>query len=362
MTPTRTHSGSLSLLTVLFGVLVSACASGVFAGPPSPTPTPSPADTATSVPPTLTPSPTGTDTPLPPSDTPTATSSLTPSPTNTSIPTVTPLPSRTPRPTVSPQSLPVPPALGQGQDHLYFGRPIGPGGNIGIASSYRFGSTLGGAYRTHHGVEFGNPTGAPVVAIGPGTVLYAGPDTEVLFGPFGDFYGNVVILQLAQDWSGHPIFALYGHLSEFAVQPGQPVNTADVLGRVGASGVADGPHLHFEIRMDDPKSYWNVYNPELWLVPVPGFGVLAVRVTDADGRYLPGVRVGIVCSDGAYRYVDTYWDNGVNPDPLWGENGALTDVPAGKCTAETRVFGTTLRQSVEVVPGRTAFVLLSMGQ
>lgn len=265
-----------------------------------------------------------------------------------------------PRPTVDLSTLPLPPPVGQGQEHLFFGRPIGAGGVVSVASSYRFGSTYGGRLQTHHGVEFGNPTGTPVIAIGPGTVVWAGTDETQAFGPSTNFYGGLVVLQMAQAWNGRPVVALYGHLNDVTVQAGQAVNAGDSLGHVGATGIALGAHLHFEIRLDEPTSYWNAYNPELWLQPLPNMGALAVRLVDAQGRYLPGVRVGLVCADGAYRFVDTYWDNGVNPDPGWGENGALSDVPAGRCTAETKVFGHTLRESVQVLPGQTAFLLLAL--
>lgn len=358
MPDSQLQPGRILLLAASLALIGSGCTAAPVAQAPSPTPAPS--ETPTSLPSTATLAPTHTV--PPPTGTPTRAPTETLVPTSTSLPTVTALPSPTPRPTVERSTLPLPPPVGQGQDHLFMGRPVGAGGNAGISSSYRFGSTLGGAYRTHHGVDMGNPTGVPIVAVGSGVVVYAGADLDVLFGPFGNFYGNVVALQLNQAWNGRSVFALYGHLSDFAVTSGQPVNQGDVLGYVGQSGVADGPHLHFEVRLDDPKSYWNAYNPELWLAPASGYGALAVRLVSADGRYLPGVRVGIVCSDGAYRFVDTYWDNGVNPDPGWGENGALLDVPAGKCTAETKIHGQTVRNSVQVVPGQTAFLLLAAGQ
>ncbi|MBI4771960.1 MAG: M23 family metallopeptidase, partial [Chloroflexi bacterium] len=213
---------------------------------------------------------------------------------------------------------------------------------------------------THHGIDIGAAAGTPALAVAPGVVYYAGPDVEIRFGPSGDFYGNVVVLQLAQEWRGHRVYALYGHLNEVTVQPGQPVAEGEALGHVGATGVALGPHLHLEARLDNPDSYWAVYNPELWLRPFPGSGALAVRVVNAAGRYLPGVRVELACADGAPRFADTYWDAGVNPDPGWGENAALTNLPPGRCNAQAFVGAQVLEGSATVEAGRTAFLLLTM--
>src|SRR4029078_9185377 len=55
-----------------------------------------------------------------------------------------------------------------------FARPIGPTDNPYIDQTYRYGSTMGGTFQQHQGVEFNNPDGTPVYAIGGGTVGYAG--------------------------------------------------------------------------------------------------------------------------------------------------------------------------------------------
>jgi len=50
---------------------------------------------------------------------------------------------------------------------------------------------------------------------------------------------------------GNGIATRYGHLSSIAVQDGQTVDAGTVLGRIGSSGRATGPHLHYEVRVDD---------------------------------------------------------------------------------------------------------------
>ena len=279
-------------------------------------------------------------------------------PTGTPVPTKTPTLTPTPYPTIVLANFPTPPASFEGEAHFHLGRPLGEGGNVFVASSYRYGSTARHRFETHHGVEFPNSAGAPLVAVAPGVVYFAGNDLTQAFGPQKDFYGNLVVLELAQPWKDHKVYALYGHMDQVLVQVGQPVNAGDLLGTVGATGVALGPHLHLEVRLDKPESYWDTRNPELWLRPLEKTGAVAVRVTNAGGQYLPDMRVGFICADGAYRYLDTYWDFGVNPDDAYGENAAMTDVPEGFCHFETVFEGKPLEQTATVTAGEVTFVWL----
>ncbi len=85
----------------------------------------------------------------------------------------------------------------------------------------------------HHGLDIAGEEGAPVRAAGPGTVAFA--------GRLG-VYGNAVIVDHGARRT------LYGHLSGFAVAAGDVVERGEVLGYLGSSGRASGPHLHFEVR------------------------------------------------------------------------------------------------------------------
>lgn len=92
-----------------------------------------------------------------------------------------------------------------------------------------------GYSRMHRGVDFAAPAGTPVFAAGDGAVLFAGWR--------GD-YGRTVVLRHAGG-----IDTLYAHLSAIppAVRPGARVRQGQVIGRVGATGLATGPHLHYEV-------------------------------------------------------------------------------------------------------------------
>jgi murein DD-endopeptidase MepM/ murein hydrolase activator NlpD len=89
----------------------------------------------------------------------------------------------------------------------------------------------------HSGVDIDAPYGTPVRAAGDGDVTGA---------QMGVGYGREVTLD-----HGHDVMTLYGHLSEIAVYPGQHVIRGQVIGYVGESGRATGPHLHYEVRVHD---------------------------------------------------------------------------------------------------------------
>lgn len=95
------------------------------------------------------------------------------------------------------------------------------------------------AWRAHKGVDFAAPSGTPVLAAGAGKVAFAGKQGG---------YGNVVILQ-----HGGAHSTVYAHLSRFApgMKPGVRVSQSDVVGYVGMTGWATGPHLHYEFRVDN---------------------------------------------------------------------------------------------------------------
>jgi Peptidase family M23/Putative peptidoglycan binding domain len=88
----------------------------------------------------------------------------------------------------------------------------------------------------HPGIDLPAPLGTPVGAAAPGRVIFAALD-------WGG-YGNLV--EVAH---GRGVVSMYGHLSAFSVRVGQFVSTGTRVGRVGSSGEATGPHLHFEVRV-----------------------------------------------------------------------------------------------------------------
>ena len=296
--------------------------------------------------------PTATSTPTAthaPTDTPT------PTPTPTHTPTFTPTPTRTARPTVTPPPLPP-------EDHYWLGRPIGPDGSNQITHYYPYG-TRGGEeeYLVHHGADIINPTGTTVLAVAPGVVRYAGDDHATVLGPWTDFYGNVVMIELDRQYEGKPLYTLYGHLAEILVTQGQRVETNKVLGKVGATGIALGPHLHFEVRVGG-ASYAHTRNPELWLAPFDGLGTIAGRLIDAEGNFIPQTLITFHRADTpdkGWKETRTYYlEEGIGPDPEWGENFTLGDVPPGEYVLKTRVDGQLYLADLRVEAGQTALVVI----
>jgi murein DD-endopeptidase MepM/ murein hydrolase activator NlpD len=117
----------------------------------------------------------------------------------------------------------------------------------GVVTS-SFGSRLdpfNGEGAFHTGIDIATSRGDAVRAPADGTVVKAG---------MGTGYGREVVLD-----HGHGIETLYAHLSGFAVIAGQDVRRGDILGYVGSSGHATGPHLHYEVRIHDtpvnPSNY-----------------------------------------------------------------------------------------------------------
>ena len=89
-------------------------------------------------------------------------------------------------------------------------------------------------WRAHLGTDFAAPTGTKVRTVGDGVVSFAGVQNG---------YGNVIFVDHANQHT-----TVYAHLSRIDVKRGQRVDQGDIIGAVGSTGWATGPHLHFEFR------------------------------------------------------------------------------------------------------------------
>jgi len=124
-------------------------------------------------------------------------------------------------------------------------------------------------WRAHLGVDYAAPTGTPVRSIGVGVVESAGN----LGG-----YGKAVVVKHN---NGHS--TVYAHLSQMLVRRGQSVTQGQTIGKVGATGLATGPHLHFEFRVNGKHQDPLVMARKSESVPVsaqarPAFDQLAKQV------------------------------------------------------------------------------------
>ncbi|HOA22854.1 MAG TPA: peptidoglycan DD-metalloendopeptidase family protein [Aggregatilineales bacterium] len=257
----------------------------------------------------------------------------------------------------NPPPLPVPLAR-HPYDHYWFMRPLRSNHiNTGLIR-YPYGSTGSSQeLRIHHGIDISNPVGTEVIAVADGVVEVAGwghrNSEETITS-----YGNVISIRHDVGYQGKKLYTLYAHLSEILVEPGQRVTAGQVIGLVGATGDASGPHLHFEVRLDR-NAYRSVRNPDLWLAPYTGTGVIAGRVTFASGNPVYSLEVVVTDLDTgkvAYR-TTTYAGDSARPDDLWNENFAIPNVPVGRYLV-TAGYGASAE--IEVQEGLTNWVELTL--
>ena len=117
-----------------------------------------------------------------------------------------------------------------------------------VTVSSAFGKRWG---RLHEGIDMAAPVGTPVRASAEGTVLYA---SDALAG-----YGKMVVLQ-----HGGDLITAYAHNAMLLVRVGERVRRGQVIARVGQTGRASAPHLHFEVRRGKIPQ-----NPYRFLPPLP---------------------------------------------------------------------------------------------
>ncbi len=102
-------------------------------------------------------------------------------------------------------------------------------------------------HETHLGYDLASTAHAPVPAANDGIVVFA---------KFFGIYGNAILID-----HGCGLQTLYGHLSSFAVKPGEHVTRGQIIGHSGETGLAGGDHLHFSVLLDgvfvDPLEWWD---------------------------------------------------------------------------------------------------------
>jgi peptidase M23-like protein/two component regulator with propeller domain len=239
-----------------------------------------------------------------------------------------------------------------------FRRPIALDDQPYIDQTYRFGSTMGGNFQQHQGVEFNNPDGTSVHAIGDGVVVFAGPAEQG---------SNTVAIRhdvrvKGRDGQQLFLFSAYYHNRTLLVSMGQRVQQGDAIAQVGNTGRATNDHLHLEVHASpydsislivDPNERYPRYavNPELWIAPLEGTGVVAGQVWDAEGRPVPEARVyGLLKAEPQetpYSYAETYGEHN-HPDPVYQEHFAVSDVPPGDYALTVDVNGRRLTRRVRV--------------
>jgi murein DD-endopeptidase MepM/ murein hydrolase activator NlpD len=250
--------------------------------------------------------------------------------------------------------------------HAWFRRPIAPDDQSYIDQTYRFGSTMGGNFQPHQGVEFNNPDGTLVHAIGDGLVVYSGP---------AEAGANTIAIrhdrQLTADSRRRLfIFSVYYHNTRLLVPSGRRVKAGDVIALVGNTGRATNDHLHLEVhaapttdsslivRADVRYPPFNT-NPELWIAPLPGTGLIAGQVWDSTGQPVQQARIyGLVKpepQETPFSFIETYGPRN-HADPVYHEHFAISDVPPGTYVLGVAIDGKRVYRRISVQAGRLTWV------
>jgi murein DD-endopeptidase MepM/ murein hydrolase activator NlpD len=217
------------------------------------------------------------------------------------------------------------------QDHFWFARPIASDNVNYPLGSYRYGSTYFGQMNIHAGIDVDALPDTPILAAAPGEVIWAG--WGLFFFEFGredDPYGIAVAVRHDFGYKNQLLYTLYAHMIAHDIFfVGQRVNTGDRLGWIGSTGNSTGPHVHFEVRVGR-NDYFHTRNPELWIAPYAGWGILAGQLLDEAGRPITETPIEIYDARGRWVYtVYTYGSRVANPDDEWRENFAISDLPEG---------------------------------
>ncbi len=207
----------------------------------------------------------------------------------------------------------------------------------------------------HTGVDIPVPKGTPVLAAGSGKVIWAGYGAYRGGYDKTDPYGQSVIIHHDFGYQGQALYTLYGHLDRVDVVEGQHVDVGQVIGLSGQTGQTTGPHLHFEVRLGE-NNYFKTRNPELWVVPPQGWGVLAARIMDSNHQLMAYQEVIVtnLASDQNWR-ARSYGKAAVNSDPYYRENLVIGDLPAGRYRVTISYAGLAFPLEFEVRPGVVSY-------
>lgn len=236
-------------------------------------------------------------------------------------------------------------------DHFYFVRPIAADQVNLPLQNYRYGGEFFQDV-VHTGVDIPASEGTPVLAAGSGKVVWAGYGVYRGGNDPTDPYGLAVTIRHDFGYKGQALYTVYGHLSQVDVAVGQIVQTGEKIGLVGQTGRVTGPHLHFEVRIGE-NDFFATRNPELWVVPPVGWGVLAGQILDSNGNRVEAQPVVLTSlATGQNWFTRSYGAaSPVNSDPYYQENVAIGDLPAGRYLIRIAYAGVAFSQEVEILPG-----------
>jgi murein DD-endopeptidase MepM/ murein hydrolase activator NlpD len=239
-------------------------------------------------------------------------------------------------------------------DHFFFSRPIAANEINWPLADYRYGGVFLPDV-VHTGIDIPAPIGTDVLAAGAGKIVWAG------YGLFRgvkdptDPYGLAVTIKHDFGFQGEVLYTVYGHLSRIDVAVGQYVQAGDPIGLVGQTGKVTGPHLHFEVRLGK-NDFFVSRNPELWLSPPQGWGVLVARIMNSSGYLLDGYQAIVHSKDEErWWHLKTYGGGTAVSDNYYQENLVLGDLPAGRYEVWIAFAGSNYNLDFDIKPGMVTY-------
>lgn len=240
-------------------------------------------------------------------------------------------------------------------DHFYFIRPIAADKVNWPLPDYRYGGVFFRSDIVHTGIDIPTPKGTPVIAAGPGKVVWANYGLYLGSGKPNDPYGLAVTILHDFGYHGKKLYTVYAHLDRLDAVAGQRVETGDVIGAVGTTGLTTGPHLHFEVRIES-NSFYSTRNPELWLAPPQGSGILVGKLFNSNGSILSGQAVNVRSLETGYKWtVFAYGNTTVIADDYYKENVVLSDLPAGRYEIQVDYQEEPLITELNIYPGAVTY-------
>ncbi len=223
--------------------------------------------------------------------------------------------------------------------HFWLERPVRAADNPYLDQTYTYGSTMGGNFQQHQGVEFNVPEGTEIRAAGDGVVAFAG---EAEAGAL------TVVVRHHEPLGEQFVWTAYYHNVELSVTEGDSVEAGDAIALAGNTGRATNDHLHLEVHTTPEDDVKAVIDPEVRYPPY------SRNRSCGSGRFPYGV-TKIQPIETPFSFAETYEDR-AHPDPEFGEHFAIGDVPIGEHVLGVEIEGVKVFRKVLVEEERVTEV------